>query len=230
MTQFTEPASHQSDFFNALESDASQRTIAELCNALYERELSLLAQQGPSQLNLLRRRIAGLSYHVKRTARFLAQGSVPLTLDEHNASWQAKQAAKSPARNDKPAATLKWYSEHAKVGLVVPVRVQEFDNEHIELDSIDRIQPENQTLHVNKLGWFDFSGTPVENPARYQRSNHFKLTLLKPSKTIVTAACCGHSWNHKGKTMPRTLPLREILLVSTLDWSRFTQAKKPVIR
>ncbi|NVK55672.1 MAG: hypothetical protein HWE26_08665 [Alteromonadaceae bacterium] len=227
MTQLPDDASHQSDFFNAVESDASQRTLAELCNALYERELSLLAQQSHNQVSLLRRRIAGLSHHVKRTARFLANGSVPLTLDEHNASWQARQAVKSPARNDKPEATLRWYTEHAKVGLVVPVRVQEFDNEHIELDSIDRIQPVNQTLHINKLGWFDFSGTQVESPARYRSANHFRLTLLKPSKTIVTAACCGHSWNHKGRTSPRTLTLREILLVSTLDWQRFTTPKPP---
>ena len=230
MAHSTDPASHQSDFFNAVESDTSQRTVAELCNALYERELLLLAQQGPTQTSLLRRRIAGLSHHVKRTARFLAAGSVPLELDAHNASWQAKQAAKSPARISDDDKTLEWYSQYAKVGLVVPVRVQEFDNEHIELDSIDRVQQENQTLHVNKFGWFDFSGTPVESPARFEGKAHLKLTLLKPSKTIVTAACCGHSWNHKGRISPRTLSLREILLVSTVDWRRFSDTRLPDYR
>lgn len=226
MAHSSDPASHQSDFFNAVETDTSQRTIAELCNALYERELILLAQQGPSQANLLRRRIAGLSHHVKRTARFLAAGAVPLELDEHNASWQAKQAAKSPARNVDDTKTQQWYSDFARVGLVVPIRVQEFDNEHIELDSIDRVQPENQTLHVNKFGWFDYSGTPIESPARFSSNAHIKLTLLKPSKAIITAACCGHSWNHKGRISPRTLSLREILLVSTLDWRKFTETKR----
>ncbi|GGF74687.1 hypothetical protein GCM10011338_28430 [Alteromonas lipolytica] len=197
---------------------------------MYERELLTLAQQGPNQLNLLRRKIAGLSHHVNRTARFLATGSVPLELDEHNASWQARQAAKSPARTGDEEKNLSWFSEHAKVGLVVPVRVQEFDNEHIELDSIDRVQHENQTLHVNKFGWFDFAGIPVESPARFSTNANIKLTLVKPSKAIMTAACCGHSWNHKGRISPRTLTLREIMLASTLNWRTFSETQKSAHR
>ncbi|WP_296053759.1 hypothetical protein [uncultured Alteromonas sp.] len=226
MTPPSNPASPQSDFFNAVESDTSQRTIAELCNALYERELTLIAQQGPNQTSVLRRRIAGLSHHVRRTARFLAARAVPLELDEHNASWQARQAAKNPARNHDGEKNQQWFSEHAKVGLVVPIWVQEFDNEHIELDSIDRVQTENQTLHVNKFGWFDFSGTPVESPARYESKDHITLSLVKPSKAIMTAGCCGHTWNHKGRTSPRTVTLREILLVSTLNWRKFSEPQR----
>ena len=226
MAHSSDPASHQSDFFNAVESDTSQRIIAELCNALYERELALIALQGPNQPSLLRRRIAGLSHHVRRTARFLAAKAVPLELDEHNASWQARQAAKNPARSNDTDKTNAWFAEHAKVGLVVPVWVQEFDNEHIELDSIDHVQPENQTLHVNKFGWFDFSGTPVESPARYTAREHITLSLVKPSKVIMTAACCGHTWNHKGRTSPRTLTLREILLVSSLNWRKFSEPQR----
>lgn len=216
-------ASQQTDFFQAVESDTSQRELAELCNALYERELQYLSASGPRQINLLRRRLAGLSHHVKRTARFLVSRTTPLTLDQHNASWQAKQPGKSPARKAEPDDCLHWLAKYAKAGLVVPVRVQEFDNEHIELDSIDKVQTENQTLHINKFGWFDFYGNPLED-ARFTPR---QINLVKPTKAIVTSACCGHSWNHKGKTLPRRLSIREMLLVSTLDWRHFSAAKLP---
>lgn len=216
-------ASQQTDFFQAVESDTSQRELAELCNALYERELQFLSAHGPKQINLLRRRLAGLSHHVNRTARFLVSRTTPLALDEHNASWQAKQPAKSPARNADSDVCAQWLEKHAKVGLVIPVRVQEFDNEHIELDSIDKVQLENQTLHINKFGWFDFNGNSLEEARFAPRL----INLVKPTKTIVTSACCGHSWNHKGKTLPRRLSIREMLLVSTLDWRHFSAAKMP---
>lgn len=227
MAHSSDPASPQTDIFSTVESDTSQRTIAELCNALYERELTLIAQQAPKQTDLLCRRIGGLSYHVRRTARFLATGVLPLELDTHNASWQSKQAIKSPARTPAHDKTQAWFNHHAKIGLVIPVRVQEFDNEHIELDSIDSIQLENQLLRSNKFGWFDFRGRPTDSPIRFATKPHMTLTLLKPSKTIMTAACCGHSWNHKGRISPRTLSLREILLASTLEWGKFSATKRP---
>lgn len=226
MTLPPDHASRQSDFFSKVESDLDQQKIAEISTALYERELVLLANQGPNQIQQLRQRIAGLSHYVSRTARFLASNTVPLVLDAHNASWQTKQAAKSPARLCQAAKAADWFEQNAKVGLVVPVRIQEFDNEYIELDSIDRVNTQRAHLHLNKLGWFDFSGVSIDVQDNNARTKYRNLTLIKPNKSIVIAACCGHNWNHKGKGIPKTLSLREMLLVSGLNWNDFAKMRQ----
>ena len=59
---------HQVDIFA---NDAHQRQYAELCNALYERELMSLAQGASANASLLKRRLSGLSHHIKRAAEFL---------------------------------------------------------------------------------------------------------------------------------------------------------------
>ncbi|RDV24351.1 hypothetical protein DXV75_14115 [Alteromonas aestuariivivens] len=213
-----DPLSSQTDFFaNPGESVTQQPQFAELCNALYERELRYLANQGPSQPRLLKRRLSGLSHHVKRAAYFLASNSYPIDVDSHNASWQARQANRSPARTADSDKTAEWFRRYAQHGLVVCIRVQQLDNEHIELDSIDRVQTESRSLHVNKHGWFSFDGEYLDTPD----SANTQKQLLKPSKPVMTAACCGHSWNHKGKISPRALTLREMLLSTQIDWKHF---------
>lgn len=219
-------SSSQTDFFSSPQSNQdTQPEFAELCNTLYERELLYLAQQGPKQVSLMQRRLAGLTHHVKRAARYLAHNPAPIDVDSHNASWQAKQPSKSPARLHDEAKTYAWYCDYANYGLVVPVRVEQIGGEHIELDSIDRVQSQNHTVHLNKLGWFDFNGQYLDNP----KSEYDNLTLCKPSKAIMTSACCGHSWNHKGKTSPRTLSLREMLLSTTLIWPHFRESHPNIL-
>ncbi len=215
MNRLQQSPSSQNDLFSS--NQGLPPEFAELCNALYERELHYLAVQGPKQISLLQRRLSGLSHHIKRAARFLAQNNVPIDVDTHNASWQAKQAKHSPARVDQNDKTSDWYQRHAQPGLVVCIRVQQLDCEHIELDAIDRVQAENQTLHLNKFGWFNFAGLSLNDSP----DANAQLTLQKPTKALFTAACCGHCWNHKGRVLPRTLTLRELLLSTTINWKNF---------
>lgn len=210
--------SAQTDFLSGFDtSPASDQRFSEVCNALYERELMYLSQHGPKQVSLFQRRLAGLSHHIKRAARHLTDNAAPIDVDFHNGSWQAKQAAKSPANRQQIESTASWYSVNAKPGLVVPVRITELDHDYIELDSIDRIQPDTETLHLNKNGWFNYAGQP-EIP---REENTASAQLLKPTKPIMAAACCGHTWNHKGKVAPRALTLRELLLSTNIDWKKF---------
>lgn len=65
----------QIDIFS---DDQRQLHYAELCNALYERELASLSQQKISNISLLQRKIAGLRHHVKRAAYSLLQHQTPL--------------------------------------------------------------------------------------------------------------------------------------------------------
>ncbi|WP_414830021.1 hypothetical protein [Alteromonas sp. H39] len=223
MTSGTDNSSSQTDFFELSSSQTSAHPhFAELCNALYERELYQLATQGPSQIQLLRRRLSGLSHHVKRAAYFLANNDAPIEVDSHNASWQGKQAAKCPGYQVDGEKNAAWFARHAQHGLVVPVRVALLDTQHVELDSVDRVLPDERKLHVNKHGWFHFSGEPLAEASSAPLSQH---QLLRPTKPIMTAACCGHAWNHKGKTSPRALSLREMLLSGTIDWKTFRLTK-----
>lgn len=114
-------------------------------------------------------------------------------------------------------------AQYATYGLVVCVAVSELNQQTIELDSVDRIDADNGRLHVNKFGWFDYDGTShnsISSPYSVRR-------LCRPNKALVTAACCGHQWNHKGKIPPRPLTLREILLATALDWHYFRYPIKP---
>lgn len=213
------PANFNQQQVDIFQGDQRQRYFADLCNALYERELLVLSQQKNPNVSLLQRRLAGLSYHIKNLAERLLSNHSPLSVDIHNASWQAKQAAKSVASKIQPNETQKWFSHCAQLGMPVVVRVYELGIEHLEIDSVDRIDLEKSHLHVNKHGWFNFDGSPVEQDNDPQIRQQ-KL-LLKPSKAIFTAACCGHSWNHKGRSQPRSLSLRELLLSTSINWKTF---------
>jgi hypothetical protein len=201
--------------------DQRQLHYAELCNALYERELASLSQQKISNISLLQRKIAGLRHHVKRAAYSLLQHQTPLDVDVHNASWQAKQAVKCMANNFTPEKTQLWFSSNIQIGCCIAVHVQQLGSEYIELDSIDKIELNSHRLHTNKFGWFNSDGELSEDEDEHRQTDIHNLRLLKPTKAILTAACCGHKWDHKGKGQQRALSLRELLLSLSINWKTF---------
>ena len=139
------------------------------------------------------------------------------SLDSHNASWTAKQRTQNPATKITAETNQHWFERYATHGLVVCIMVQEVSGIHLELDSIDRVMPEKARLHTNKYGWFSFAGQLEETTV----DAYTQRRLCRPDKTLITAACCGHQWSHKGRVAPRPLSLREILLASTLNWKHF---------
>jgi hypothetical protein len=217
----TPPAQPQVNIF----TDSHQQTqFAEICNALYERELMTLAQQPFSNISLLQRKLGGLRHHIKRAAYHFIHHNGPLTVDVHNASWQAKQSASCIAKKHDPAKVSTWFSHYARSGLPVAIYSNNMNGEHLELDSIDRIDIDNQLLHSNKFGWFNMDGTRTSHETATHRptsSNATQQLLLRPSRAVFSAACCGHTWNHKGRGQPRTLTLRELLLSGSINWKDF---------
>ncbi|WP_438862846.1 hypothetical protein [Neptunicella sp.] len=214
-------STQQTDIFA---KNTQQLHFAELCNALYERELAQLALSPSQNIDNLKRRLAGLSYHIRKAAHFLLNHNAPLEVDLHNASWQAKQAAKSIAKKESEEKSRHWFSQYSHFGMPVAVCINEQGLEQYELDSVDRIDVDNQRLHLNKHGWFSFTGqAEIKSNGEGQP---LQKTILLPSKASLTAACCGHSWNYRGKAQPRALSLRELLLSSKINWKNF---KKPLI-
>lgn len=221
----------QSDFLQG------QDQFAELCAALYERALHDLSWNGPDNATFLKRRLASLPYYVKHAAHALLNmqpaakaGSNPLRLDIQNASWHSRQAAKPPlgvsitgehGSEDVSKKLAKWLQLYLALGLVLPVQGEADRLHSVFLDSVDRIDSEAQrwpqpALHLNRFGWFSFDGLPLEGqPAR----------ILKPTRTSIRAACCGHQWSAAGRKAPRTLSLREVLLATTLNWPAFTSVR-----
>lgn len=206
----------QTDIFAIRTSSA---IFAEVCTALYERELHDLAGSAITDAQLLKRKLDSLPILVKRAAEYLTLPDLPINLDVHNASWQYKQSRRPPSSKSTPA----WLDHKARLGLVVPVGIELFGDTHFELDSLDQIDHENQRVHLNKNGWFDFSGDKVNssNPNKHER-----YFLLKPTKSILCAACCGHVWSYNGRRQPRVLSLREILLSGSLNWKAPTQLRR----
>lgn len=192
------------------------QTYTELCNALYERELLRLSQLSAEQLQRLPNRLASLPFYIRRAASNILQQRNILELDSQNASWYHKQAASCPARKQQAAPIDAFYHKNAKPGLIVPLYISQLTHEQIVLDSVDEVDSDNQRLHCNEHGWFSLSGTPLE----LVNADKF---LLKPVKSIMTAACCGHQWLNGEKKTPRLLSLRELLLASRLNWQNFAK-------
>ena len=196
---------------------------AELSNALYERELRLLAHTEMSNVKGLQARIKSLPYYINRTAHSMGQLQSPLLLDIQNASWSAKQSNKMPLAGQEHEVVNAWYSAiDLCLGLVVPVAL----NTHIILDCIDRIDQENQRFRTNVSGWFYLSKT---NHNEKDKGNNNELRLLKPTKKVMSAACAGHCWHEKGKLSPLMPSLRELLLSCTINWRNFKQPLNIVI-
>ncbi|MBU3022071.1 hypothetical protein [Aestuariibacter sp. A3R04] len=215
MSSPPEASSSQTTFFADSGTADHSPSYTEICNALYERELHVLSHTTTKQISALQLRLQALPHRVQRAAHYLARNPTPLQVDSHNGSWSYKQASQCPAKKWNIDTNTQWFSQHAGYGLPVPVYLAHFGEEHIELDSIDKVQFDNETLHLNKYGWFTFDGVSLSADDKTQ------LTLIKPTKVIMAAACCGHRWNHKGKLSPRSLTLRELLLSTTINWKKF---------
>lgn len=212
----------QADFL----SQSQQSQFAELCSALYERELHYLSWSGPDNPQFLKRRLASLPFYIKRAAHAILHVEAgPLELDIQNASWYCKQSSKPPAgvyTTSSQAmvinpALAKFLSRYAKLGLVLPVQQEQDKLISVFLDTIDRVDDGEQwgelAFHLNRFGWFNADGRALEGQL---------ACVVKPSKRSMSAACCGHQWSAAGRKQPRTLSLREVLLAVTLNWPKFT--------
>ena len=214
------------------QSEQQSSDFAELCNALYERELMTLARNEYSSVAGLQSRIKSLPHYVKRTAFALLNAQTPLELDIQNASWSAKQVSALPSISQLSAYNdnvIAWYRSQALVhGLVVPIALKS----HIVLDSIDRIDREKQRFRTNVYGWFYLTDNDTPNGAtKFDKSevkpevNRHSVNLLKPTKKIMTAACAGHCWKNSRKSQPIMPSLRELLLSCTINWRNFKQPR-----
>lgn len=188
---------------------------AELCNALYERELRALALAKVKTVESIQGRLKSLPYYVNRTAHLMTQAQSPLMLDTQNASWSAKQSASIPLTGQSPEEVWLWYQSISIVpGLVVPVLT---DN-RIMIDCVDRVDHENNRFHTNANGWFTKERILEIQPLQSSR-------LLKPNKKVFSAACSGHRWGEKGALRPHIPLMRELLLSCAINWRNF---KRPV--
>ena len=220
--------SSQSGFFaESGELGGSHPQFAEICTALYERELIALSVSTLGNASLLKRRMGGLPHHVRSVARYMVavqnSGNLsPLDIDTHNGSWFAKQASTCPGVKHDNEKCAQWYERHADYGLVVPVLISSIEGFTIELDSIDIIDEETQRLHLNKYGWFTKAGKFIEAGD----DKPFQRHLLKPSKAIMVSASCGHCWTHKSRTFPRALSIREMRLSTQINWKDYKSSKQ----
>jgi hypothetical protein len=220
------------------QSQQQSSDFAELCNALYEKELIVLARNKCLALASLQGRIKSLPHYVKRTAFALLNAQTPLALDIQNASWSTKQVATSPEISQLSAydeTVTSWYKSQQLVhGLVVPIAL----NGHIVLDCIDRIDLEKQRFRTNVYGWFYLTDNQKVSDASNRAKNvgdrasevesevtRSKVNLLKPTKKVMSAACAGHRWKAGQKLQPITPSLRELLLSCTINWRNFKQPR-----
>ena len=188
---------------------------AELCNALYERELRLLANTELATVQAVQGRLKSLSYYINRTALLMTQADSPLELDVQNAAWQTKQSSKIPLIGQENEQVNAWYLSIAlPLGLIVPVLI----DEHIMLDCIDRVDSDNQRFRTNVSGWFYLSDI--------EKQKLSPVKLLKPNKKVMIAACSGHCWQGKNKLRPMIPSLRELLLSCAINWENF---KRPLV-
>lgn len=196
------------------QSQQQSSDFAELCNALYERELHILATSEFDTITALQGRIKSLPHYVKRAAHALLSANSPLDLDIQNASWSAKQTASMPSVSqllDYQCNVLQWYQGlQLPHGLVVPIATEN----RIILDCIDRVDHDKQRFRTNVYGWFNLGE---------KQTNVGNSCLLKPTKRVMTAACAGHCWTNSRKVQPVMPSLRELLLSCTINWQNFKQ-------
>lgn len=219
----------QTDQHSISQTNLPSNEYAELCNALYERELRSLATTELANIQSLQGRLKSLPYYVNRTAHLMllvkAQGITPLILDSQNASWSAKQASKLSLAGQAVNDILSWYlSKKIALGLVVPI----LHEKRVVLDCIDRIDIENKRLRTNASGWFTLSEQGIKAQDECNRRSLIKL--LKPNKKVMLAACTGHCWQMTTPSTTNTIKLqpiipslRELLLSCAINWKDFKQ-------
>ena len=185
--------------------------FAELCNALYERELQVLAHAPLNSPNAIQARLKSLPYYIKRTAHLMISVESPLILDTQNATWSSKQSRAMPLASQTHENIWHWYASIIILpGLVVPIAVKG----HIILDSVDRVDQKNNRFRTNAYGWFQ-ANSDLSSEQQYQ--------LLKPTKKVMMAACSGHFWQENGKLNTVVPSLRELLLSCSINWRNFKQ-------
>lgn len=195
------------------QNQQSSANYAELCNALYERELAVLSANDALSLHAIQGRLKSLAYYVQRTANLMTHIESPLALDIQNATWSVKQANKMPLSGQEREDVWLWYQKFDfSPGLVIPIAL----NEHIVLDSIDRVDLEQQRFRGNRYGWFDQERI---------LSSEQEFLLLKPNKRTMQAACAGHCWQNNSKVQPILPTLRELLISCAINWRNF---RKPL--
>ena len=197
------------------QTNQQSNEFAEICNALYERELRVLANSEFASAQSVQGRLKSLSYYVNRTANAMtqikAQGKTPLNLDTQNASWSAKQAAKLSLTGQAEEEVSSWYlAADLVLGLVVPI----LKDEHVFLDCIDRIDKDKKRFRTNASGWLSLE-------VNEQLSSKTPIRLLKPNKRIMISACAGHNWQNGHKVSPIIPSLRELLLSCAINWQNF---------
>lgn len=206
----------QTDIFSQTQHS---EVFAELCCALYEREVTALGYS-PFDPARIKSRLKSLPFYIQKAAWGLIYSSSELKLDIQNASWQAKQVGKPPKLPAKSTVSS-WIDKHIAPGLPLPVRVFQDGVVSIKLDSVDRIDYEQKQFHLNRWGWFHFSGEQIQG-----EDSEVACTVHKPTKSIMSAAAAGHCWNHQGKLPPVALSLRELLLSTLLDWPNFQSVRQ----
>lgn len=206
------------------QTNKQNNDFAELCNALYEREIRLLANADITSIQNMQGRLKSLSHYINRTANLMISvnelGLSPLTLDVQNATWSAKKTSKLSVLVQNEQDVFSWYlrlisqKNKASLGLVVPI----LQADHIVLDSIDRIDKEKKRIRTNVSGWFSLIEINVDH----------SMHLLKPTKKVMLAACAGHQWQGQikaTKLRPVIPNLRELLISCAIDWQNF---KRPL--
>lgn len=209
---------------------------AELCNALYEREIPRLSDDELTETHRVKW-LKSLPFYVRKTAQSIVDSQVPFEFDSQNGSWFEKQASKSPHLGQKAEDIAKFYNRSAPLlALVVPVYTLENGFEKVYLDTVDQIDDAESAIHTNANGWFKVTGEPVasyeqqsalaqpyDNISARNRCIHFQQKLLKPTKLTLKAACCGHQWLNNKRRDPRLLSLREMLLVAKVNWNNLQE-------
>ncbi|WP_404342791.1 hypothetical protein [Pseudoalteromonas mariniglutinosa] len=185
------------------QTDAQRVLYAQLCNAFYAREIKRLVAEPDAAR--LKRLLVSLPYYIERAATRIVNNHTPMQLDAQNGSWLAKQknSPPEPVTSD----SLSFYSQYAKLGLIVPVLLNDSQRQRVRIDSIDQVG--DNKIHCNELGWFNISGQAEQDQQAF---------LLKPNKAIMIAACCGHQWQCNKRLSPNILSLREMLLASNINW------------
>ncbi|CCQ09562.1 hypothetical protein PALB_4030 [Pseudoalteromonas luteoviolacea B = ATCC 29581] len=192
------------------QNEAERLAFAELANVFYAREIKHLSDL--TDLARMQRLLKSLPVYVERAARHIIQGDIPIPLDTQNACWL------SPVRKQPLIESQKnteFFARYGTLGLVVPILYKDAVYCQLFMDSLDQVR--ENSVHCNQYGWFNFDGQHCENE---------HLSLLKPTKAIMTAACCGHQWKLGKPFAPRLLTLRDMLLASSINWGDVKKTKR----